>query len=162
MDWVTQRVRNIFHRDQALGSPVDKAIAWLKNQFPEKRVIGFELNKSDTDSLQNALHLDCCCSPLGMGHLLLHRPGFAKQKELDVLIQRYSESHIMDVTAQEMQTMHCNVFSIAPDTVISNRTFERTNAQMRSWGYHVIEVELSETSKMGGLLRCSTLPLRRR
>lgn len=139
-----------------------EAIAWLKNQFPEKRVIGFELNKSDTDSLQNALHLDCCCSPLGMGHLLLHRPGFAKQKELDVLIQRYSESHIMDVTAQEMQTMHCNVFSIAPDTVISNRTFERTNAQMRSWGYHVIEVELSETSKMGGLLRCSTLPLRRR
>ena len=36
MDWVTQRVRNIFHRDQALGSPVDKAIAWLKrHELPD-------------------------------------------------------------------------------------------------------------------------------
>jgi N-dimethylarginine dimethylaminohydrolase len=139
-----------------------EAIAWLENQFPEKRIIGFELNKSDTDSLQNALHLDCCCAPLGMGHLLMHRQGFAKQNELATLLDRYPESHIMDITAQEMQTMHCNVFSIAPDTVVSNRSFERTNAKMKSWGYKVIEVELSETSKMGGLLRCSTLPLRRK
>jgi N-dimethylarginine dimethylaminohydrolase len=97
-----------------------------------------------------------------MGHLLMHRQGFAKQNELATLLDRYPESHIMDITAQEMQTMHCNVFSIAPDTVVSNRSFERTNAKMKSWGYKVIEVELSETSKMGGLLRCSTLPLRRK
>ncbi len=139
-----------------------EAMAWLENQFPQKRVIGFELKKSDTDSLQNALHLDCCCAPLGMGHLLVHRPGFEQQNELAALLDRYPPTNIMDLTAEEMQTMHCNVFSIAPDTVISNRSFTRTNAQMKAWGYNVIEVELSETSKMGGLLRCSTLPLRRR
>ena len=96
------------------------------------------------------------------GHLLVHRPGFEQQNELAALLDRYPPTNIMDLTAEEMQTMHCNVFSIAPDTVISNRSFTRTNAQMKAWGYNVIEVELSETSKMGGLLRCSTLPLRRR
>jgi N-dimethylarginine dimethylaminohydrolase len=60
-----------------------------------------------------------------------------------------------------MEHMQCNVFSIAPDTVTSDKRFARTNAILKNWGYHVIEVDLRETSKMGGLLRCTTLPLRR-
>jgi len=32
---------------------------------------------------------------------------------------------------------------------------------MKRWGYDVILVDLTETAKMGGLLRCSTMPLRR-
>ena len=91
----------------------------------------------------------------------MHRQGFARKDELDVLLNRYPDANVMDVTAEEMKTMHCNVFSISPNTVVSNQSFARTNAQMKSWGYNVIEVDLSETSKMGGLLRCSTLPLRR-
>ncbi len=36
MDWVTQRVKNIFRSDHALGSPVDKAIAWIKrHELPD-------------------------------------------------------------------------------------------------------------------------------
>ncbi len=137
------------------------AIEWLRSQFPQKRILGFELEKSDTEPLKNALHLDCCCAPLGLGHLMIHRPGFAREEELSHLLHRYSDAHIMDVSAEEMQDMHCNVLSLEPGTVVSNRTAERTNEQMRAWGYDVIEVDLNETSKMGGLLRCSTLPLRR-
>ena len=37
--------------------------------------------------------------------------------------------------------------------------FERVNYQLRAWGYRVIETKMDETSKMGGLLRCVTLPI---
>lgn len=139
----------------------EAAIDWLRAHFPSKKVIGFELKKSDTNAIKNALHLDCCCAPLGLGHLLVHREGFAQQAELEDLVQRYESSNIMHISAEEMQNMHCNLFSLAPDTVVSNAAFGRSNDQLRSWGYTVIEVDLTETSKMGGLLRCSTLPLRR-
>jgi N-dimethylarginine dimethylaminohydrolase len=139
----------------------EAALRWLEGYFSNKKIRGFELNKSDSDSRQNALHLDCCCAPLGLGHLMVHRDAFAREDELAVITKRYPNSKILDITAEEMQSMHCNVFSITPETVVSNRAFHRTNAKLREWGYRVVEVELSETSKMGGLLRCSTLPLRR-
>lgn len=137
------------------------AAAWLQELFPHRVVKTFNLTKSDSNPLVNALHLDCCLAPLGMGHILVHREGFENPAKLDSLLANYPADCICAVTAQEMQTMHCNVFSIAPDTVISDVRFTRTNEQMRKWGYRVIEVDLRETSKMGGLLRCSTLPLRR-
>jgi N-dimethylarginine dimethylaminohydrolase len=96
-----------------------------------------------------------------MGHALVHRGGFENPNELEHVLASFSPNNICEVTAEEMQRMHCNVFSISPDTVVSDLRFSRTNAQMRQWGYTVIEVDLKETSKMGGLLRCTTLPLRR-
>lgn len=137
------------------------AAAWLQQVFPHRIVRTFNLTKSDSDPLINALHLDCCLAPLGLGHLLVHPDGFAHPHELKTLLARYPDDCICTVTADEMQAMHCNVFSIAPDTVVSDAQFTRTNEQMRAWGYEVVEVNLRETSKMGGLLRCSTLPLRR-
>lgn len=137
------------------------AADWLQGLFPQRRVRTFDLIKSDRNPLKNMLHLDCCLAPLGMGHVLVHRDGFENPAELELLLAAYAPDRICEVTAEEMQSMHCNVFSIAPDTVVSDQRFSRTNAHMRQWGYTVIEVDLKETSKMGGLLRCTTLPLRR-
>ena len=68
---------------------------------------------------------------------------------------------IIEVDAESMYEMHCNLFSISPTTVISGEGFERVNAQLRDWGYRVIETPMNETSKMEGLLRCVTLPIQR-
>lgn len=138
------------------------ALDWLTAMFPRKKVLGFELVKSDVDPLQNALHLDCCLAPLGRGHLLIHKAGFKRPDQLESILSRYHASRVMDISAEEMARMHCNVFSLSPDTVLSGLGFERTNHQMKQWGYQVIEINLTETSKMGGLLRCSTMPLRRK
>lgn len=137
------------------------AADWLQELFPHRQVRTFNLTKSDTNPLVNALHLDCCLAPLGMGHVLVHPEGFQRPEELEALLANYPSDCICTVTAEEMQAMHCNVFSVNPNTVISDARFTRTNEQMKQWGYDVIEVDLQETSKMGGLLRCSTLPLRR-
>jgi N-dimethylarginine dimethylaminohydrolase len=64
------------------------------------------------------------------------------------------------VTAEEMFEMFPNIFSISPEVVVSDKTFTRMNNHLRNeWGMTVEEIPYREISKMGGLLRCSTMPL---
>jgi N-dimethylarginine dimethylaminohydrolase len=58
-----------------------------------------------------------------------------------------------------MATMHCNIFSISEDVVVSEQNFIRLNQWLRLQGFIVEEVAYSEISKQGGLFRCSTMPL---
>jgi N-dimethylarginine dimethylaminohydrolase len=55
--------------------------------------------------------------------------------------------------------MNSNIFSISPEVIISEKTFIRLNAWLRSQGFVVEEVPYAEISKQEGLLRCSTIPL---
>jgi N-dimethylarginine dimethylaminohydrolase len=58
--------------------------------------------------------------------------------------------------------MNCNVFSISPEVVVSEQKFVRLNDHLeQEWGLIVEKIPYYEISKMGGLLRCSTLPLLR-
>jgi N-dimethylarginine dimethylaminohydrolase len=57
--------------------------------------------------------------------------------------------------------MNSNIFSISPEVIISEKGFNRLNNELRKRGFTVEEVSYAEISKMEGLLRCSTLPLRR-
>lgn len=47
-----------------------KAIKFLKEKFTEKKIIPFDLIKSDLEPTKNALHLDCCLQPVGNGKLV--------------------------------------------------------------------------------------------
>jgi hypothetical protein len=59
-----------------------------------------------------------------------------------------------------MYWMNPNVFSISPEIVVSEQNFTRLNNHMREvWGMTVEEIPYRNVSRMGGLLRCSTLPL---
>ena len=56
--------------------------------------------------------------------------------------------------------MFPNIFSISPEIVVSDKAFARMNNFMREkWSMVVEEIPYREISKMGGLLRCSTMPL---
>lgn len=134
---------------------------FIKAQFPNKEVIGFELNKSDYEPRENALHLDCCFQPLGLGHALIFEDGFYHYKDSGVLKDIFKDK-LIKVTREEMYLMGCNVFSIDRDVVISERGFIRINDKLTSLGYKVEEIPYYQISKLEGLLRCSTLPLRRK
>ena len=138
----------------------EEAINWLKEEFPSKTIISFALSKSDIDPRLNALHLDCCLSPLGLGHAIFHPEGMKNKRDREFIRKTYSDK-IIEVDAESMYHMHCNLFSISPTTVISGEGFDRVNAQLRDWGYRVIETPMNETSKMEGLIRCVTLPIQR-
>lgn len=131
----------------------------IQKLFPHKKVKTFELRKSNSNPLENALHLDCCFQPLGNGKALIHDQGFLNKSDFKWLLDFFGTDNVFVVTPKEMSQMNCNVLSISKDVVISEQNFTRLNTWLTAQGYTVEKVPYAEISKQGGLLRCSTLPL---
>ncbi len=138
------------------------ALDYLKMIFPEKTIIPLNLLKSDTDPYQGILHLDCTFMPVGRDKAIIYRHGFMNPRDADHLIDIFGKENVFEITTEEMYFMNSNVFSISEDVVVTEEHFTRLNKHLREkWGMTVETVPYREISKMGGLLRCSTLPLRR-
>jgi len=136
-------------------------LEFLKKSFPEHQVIGFELNKSDDDPKENALHLDCCFQPIGKGQCIIYPGGFKHEKDYQFLTDLFGKENCIHISKQEMYDMNSNVFSVSPQVVISEKGFDRLNNKLENRGFTVETVPYTEAAKMEGLLRCSTLPLDR-
>ncbi len=137
------------------------AINYFQTLFPDKKVVGFELNKSDTNPYVNCLHLDCCFQPLGLGHVLVCPAGFKNPHDLNVISSIYGEKNMIIISDNEMYNMFSNIFSISNSDIISDVKFSRLNNLLKLKGYNIECISFVETSKMGGLFRCTTLPLER-
>ena len=137
---------------------IDAVIA-LQELFPHKKVKSFELRKSNTSALENALHLDCCFQPIGRNKAILHKNGFLVESEYEWLVNFFGKENIFEITKEEMYNMNSNVFSISEEIIISEKNFTRLNHWLRENGFTVEEVPYAEIAKQEGLLRCSTLPL---
>ncbi|KRO80557.1 MAG: amidinotransferase [Polaribacter sp. BACL8 MAG-120531-bin13] len=135
------------------------AIDFLTTLFPNKTVKAFELKKSNTDPKENALHLDCCFQPVGKNMAILHKAGFLIETEYEWLRDFFGRDHVFEITKEEMYQMNSNIFSIAPNVVVSDQRFTRLNTWLTSKGITVEAIEYKEIAKQEGLLRCSTLPL---
>jgi len=136
-----------------------EAIKFLKEKFPEKKIISFDLIKSDIDARKNALHLDCCLQPVGNGKLVACPEAFQKRDQYSWLINYFGKENILEISLLEMSKMYCNFFSIAKNIVVSEKSFTKVNNWLRNFNIIVEEINYKEISKQGGLLRCSTLPL---
>jgi len=137
------------------------AVDHLQSLFPHKKVVSFSLKKSNFDPRENALHLDCCFQPLGLGKALIHKEGFLIDQEYQWLVDFFGPEHLFHVSKEEMYAMNCNVFSIAPNVVVSEQKFTRLNEWLKNQGFTVEKVPYAEIAKQEGLLRCSTMPLYR-
>ena len=138
------------------------ALDFLKMIFPNKTIIPLNLRKSDTDPYEGILHLDCTFMPVGRDKAIIYKPGFMNPRDADHLIEMFGVENVFTLTTEEMYYMNSNIFSISEDIVVTEEHFTRLNDHLRNvWGMTVETVPYREISKMGGLLRCSTLPLRR-
>lgn len=136
------------------------AFHFLKELFPEKKMIPLELIKHDTDPRKGVLHLDCAFMPVAKNKALIYREGFSHKKDFHLLVDIFGKGNIFEITQEEMYYMYTNIFSISSEIVISEKHFIRLNDFLeKEWGLTVERVPYREISKMGGLLRCSTLPL---
>lgn len=139
----------------------NRAIEFLKKKFPAKKIFSFELIKSDLEPSKNALHLDCCLQPVGNDKLVACPDAFLKREQYEWLINHFGKENILEISLNEMSEMKCNFFSIDTNIVVSEKSFSNLNSWLRGFGILVEEINYKEISKQGGLLRCSTLPLKR-
>lgn len=98
--------------------------------------------------------------PVGPDKAIVYRDGFAREEDYRFLLPIFLASKMCLNNTEEMYNMNSNIFSISPEVVVSEQRFERLNLHLeQEWGLTVEKVPYFEISKMGGLLRCSTLPL---
>ena len=136
------------------------AIEILKEYFPKKRIIDLELKKNDTVPYEGILHLDCTFNPVGKDKCIIYKDGFVDESDYRLILDIFGEENCFHVTKEEMFEMNPNIFSILPEVVVSDAAFTRMNRHLQDvWNIKVEEIPYREISKMGGLLRCSTMPL---
>ena len=136
-----------------------QGVEYLRKLFPNKIVKEFDLVKSKLEARDNALHLDCCFQPVGKDKAIIYKRGFREEADYLFLLQLFGKDNLFHIKRKEMYHMYSNVFSIAPDVVVSERKFKRLNNWLRNNGFTVEEIPYAEIAKQEGLLRCSTLPL---
>ena len=136
------------------------AIEILKEYFPKKRIIDLDLKKNDKIPYEGILHLDCTFNPIGKDKCIIYKNGFVDESDYELIVDIFGEENCFNITDEEMFEMNPNIFSISPEVVVSDHTFTRMNKHLRDvWGFTVEEIPYRGVSKMGGLLRCSTMPL---
>jgi N-dimethylarginine dimethylaminohydrolase len=136
-----------------------QGVEFIKQLFPNKIVQDFDLVKSKLEARDNALHLDCCFQPVGKDKGIIYKNGFREESDYLFLVNLFGKENLFHITRDEMYDMNSNVFSIAPNVVVSERNFTRLNNWLRSNDFVVEEIPYAEIAKQEGLLRCSTLPL---
>jgi N-dimethylarginine dimethylaminohydrolase len=132
------------------GRTSTNAIYNLKELLPDFEVVPIPIRRS-------YLHLDCVFNVLSTTEALVFSPAL-RQKELVLLSQRYE---LIEVNKSEQFKMGTNVLSVGHKKVFSLPVNQEVNKQLRSRGYEVIEIDISEIIKSGGSFRCCTLPLLR-
>lgn len=136
-----------------------QGVNYIRELFPNKIIKDFDLVKSKIEARDNALHLDCCFQPVGTDKAIIYKNGFREEADYLFLVRLFGKENLFHITRDEMYHMNSNVFSIAPNVVVSERNFTRLNNWLRKNGFVVEEIPYAEIAKQEGLLRCSTLPL---
>jgi len=133
---------------------------YLQDEFPGFDFKGFELLKSDVDPRKGSLHLDCAFQPLGDA-LLLAPQLFKNSADVAWIESQFGTDNIFYCTEDEAYDLHTNVFSVGPKEVLISASAVRLKNWLEERGYTVHAITYDEVVKMGGLLRCSTMPLER-
>lgn len=136
-----------------------QAVDVIEKLFPNKTIIPFELLKSNDDARNSALHLDCCLQPVGNNKAITCPDGFLDKNQYQWIVDLFGADNIFEISREEMYNMHCNIFSIDKNVVVSDKAFTRLNTWLEENNFIVEKIKYTEVSKQGGLLRCSTLPL---
>lgn len=102
-------------------------------------------------------HVDVSLCPLARGHLLYY-PGAFDSYGLQVLCENVPEAKRIPTTLSEASAFACNAVPLGPN-VILHQPSQRLQDVLRSRGFRVVGVDLSEFLKAGGSAKCLTLRL---
>jgi N-dimethylarginine dimethylaminohydrolase len=114
---------------------------------PDRRVTPIRLTPG-------TLHLDVALNLLGPHIGVIHRPSIA-----GCLPESLRGVEWIEVTDEEFAEQAVNILVLDPGTVIMDARQERLRSELTSRGFRCLLVELDEITKVGGGVRCMTLPL---
>ncbi|MBN9617981.1 MAG: amidinotransferase [Acidobacteriales bacterium] len=102
-------------------------------------------------------HLDTCFAPLDGGYVMYYPQAFdgASVKKIEAF---YPERKRLIVAEADAVRFACNVINVGR-TVILNKVSGELGGQLRSKGFQVVEVALSEFLKAGGAAKCLVMGL---
>ena len=129
---------------------------FLEENFPNKKIQALPLVVTD-EPATNILHLDCTFQPVGKDFAIIYYEGFIEKPK--AILDLFPEDKLIRVNQKEKEMMFPNIFSVGPNDVIVEKGFTRLIQELENRGINCHKVKYSETSKLSGLLRCSTLPL---
>jgi N-dimethylarginine dimethylaminohydrolase len=112
-----------------------------------RRVTAIRLTKG-------TLHLDVALNLLGPHIGVIHRPSIAND-----LPESLRTVEWIEVTDDEFAEQAVNMLVVEPRTVIMDARHERLRSNLTTRGWRCLPVELDEITKVGGGVRCMTLPL---
>lgn len=138
-----------------------ESIDYLKKIITDKEIIPIDIKKSNTNIFENTLHLDCCFQTISENKAIICPYGFKRKEDVEFLIKLFGKTNIFLANKEESFLLTSNVLVISPEVIVSDFRFNRLNKWLESNGILVEKVDYSNVSKMSGLFRCSTLPLRR-
>lgn len=140
----------------------EEGYKFLKKTFPNKEVIPLFLDYSD-DPKTNVLHLDCAFQPIGDGSAIIYDAGI---KNPEALYDIFNKDNMIHITAEHRlktfpSNLFTNIFSINPETIVSEKNYFWLNEELSKKGLEVIKIDYFDSAIQDGLFRCSTLPLYR-
>ncbi len=103
--------------------------------------------------------MDCAFQPIGTKYGIIYKNGFENVPQ--PIYDIFGEQNLIEVSQPEMYEMFPNIFSINPEKVVINTSFERLKKELIKKNIEPIGVDYGNVSKLGGLLRCSTCPINR-
>ncbi|MGH3773564.1 MAG: dimethylarginine dimethylaminohydrolase family protein [Pseudonocardiaceae bacterium] len=103
-----------------------------------------------------ALHLDVALNLLDLRLGVIHRPSIFGDLPPSLKAVEWIE-----VTDEEFAEQAVNVLVLKPGTVMLDARHDRLRLALETRGFQCVPVELDEITKVGGGVRCMTLPLMR-
>jgi N-dimethylarginine dimethylaminohydrolase len=135
------------------------AVPFLRDLFPSHTVVPLKLRYRSSDPLVSVLHLDCVFQPVGLDTVLIFRSGFIEPP--GVVNEVFPQNRQIQLGNEDLRNLCCNVFSLSSRHIVSCTGFHRLNRELRDRGFRVTTIPFTKVPILGGLLRCSTLPLLR-
>jgi N-dimethylarginine dimethylaminohydrolase len=102
-------------------------------------------------------HLDTCFCPLSNGEVMYYPAAFDAESQ-ERIESGYPQSKRICVSEPDALRFACNAVNIGK-TILLNQISEELAAQLISFGYQVIQVDLTEFLKAGGAAKCLVLRL---
>jgi N-dimethylarginine dimethylaminohydrolase len=127
-----------------------QAVSQMQEILPNHEVIPVHFN-------DEFLHLDYVFNILSSKEALICSSEVSSE-QVKLLKSRYD---LIEMTQEDLLNHSANVLSIGNKKVFSMPININLNKKLKSRGYEVIEVDISEITKSGGAFRCCTLPLNR-